>query len=227
MSELSSEAIISPDQLADVLKRHGMDFDTVRIELLARYVNRLWRWNRRVNLTRHTDVESFVCRDVWDSWQLSECLGPSEEILDVGSGGGVPGLLLAILRPDLEVAVCDSVGKKASVLDDLVSHLHLPIPVYAARAEELVEEFRFDSLVARAVGPLPKLAKWFQERWHNFGRLLAIKGPRWVSERGEARHLGLMHGVQLRKLKVYPMLGTESESVILELRRQTGRGHGS
>ena len=107
------------------------------------------------------------------------------------------------------------------MLNDLVTHLDLPIPVYAARAEELVEEFRFDSLTARAVGPLPKLARWFQGRWHYFGRLLAVKGPKWVQERGEARHLGLMHGVRLRRIRTYPMPGTSSESVILQLSRQS------
>ena len=207
-------------ELARAARELEIELTDDQLRQLAEYANRLWSWNARVNLTRHTDVNAFVQRDVWDSWQLAQCLEPQEEVLDVGSGGGVPGIVLAILRPDLQIVLCDSVSKKAKVLNDLVTHLHLPIPVYAARAEELVEEFRFDSLTARAVGPLPKLARWFQGRWHYFGRLLAVKGPKWVQERGEARHLGLMHGVRLRRIRTYPMPGTSSESVILQLSRQ-------
>ncbi len=215
----SIEAVDS-EELYQVLRRHDLEVTSEQAGRLARYATELWRWNTRVNLTRHTDIESFVSRDVLDSWQLTEYLTSGEEVLDVGSGGGVPGIVLAILRPDLEIVLCDSIAKKAKILNDLVCRLDLPLPVYAARAEELVEEFRFDTLVARAVGPLPKLAQWFQGRWHQFDRLLAIKGPRWTEERGEARHRGLMHGVRLRKLKSYRMPGTDSESVILQLSRQ-------
>jgi len=84
----------------------------------------------------------------------------------------------------------------------------------------VLEEFRFDVLVARAVGPLWKMCTWFKPHWRRFDRLLAIKGPSWTEERGEARHRGLMHGVELRKVASYPMPGTNSESVILCLRAE-------
>ena len=99
----------------------------------------------------------------------------------------------------------------------VVQRLELSVPVFASRAEELVEDLRFDSLVARAVGPLPKLIKWFDGRWQNFSRLLAIKGPRWSDERSAARHRGLLKNLQIRKLSSYPMPGTDSESVIVQV----------
>jgi 16S rRNA (guanine527-N7)-methyltransferase len=83
----------------------------------------------------------------------------------------------------------------------------------------VLDDFRYDSLVCRAVGPLAKLCQWLEDYWHTFGRLLAIKGPRWVEERGEARHRGLLKQVELRKLDSYRMPDTESDSVILQLRR--------
>jgi 16S rRNA (guanine527-N7)-methyltransferase len=61
-----------------------------------------------------------------------------------------------------------------------------------------------------------------RNEWHKIGRLLAIKGPRWVEERGEARHRGLLKGVDLRRLVSYNMPDTDSESVILQLSRQMG-----
>jgi 16S rRNA (guanine527-N7)-methyltransferase len=83
----------------------------------------------------------------------------------------------------------------------------------------VLEDLRFASLVTRAVGSLSQLTGWLKDYWHCFDRLLAIKGPRWVEERGQARHVGLLNGIELRKLTSYQMPGTESESVILQLWR--------
>lgn len=186
---------------------------------LAKYCQLAWDWNTKINLTRHTTAELFVQRDLLDSYQLSKLLRPNEEVLDLGTGGGVPGILIAILRPDLEVALCDSVAKKAKVVEDILKNLKLNVRVYPMSVKNVLAEDRFDSIVARGVGPLPRLCGWLKDEWHKIGRLLAIKGPRWVEERGEARHRGLLQGVQLRRLVCYPMPGTESESVILQLAR--------
>jgi 16S rRNA (guanine527-N7)-methyltransferase len=184
---------------------------------LQEYVQRLWAWNEKLNLTRHTDYEKFVARDLRDTLELSKLLHPEEEVLDVGTGGGVPGVVLAIIRPDLRVTLCESVGKKAQAVQEMVQGLGLPVPLYHCRAEELFEDFRFDAAVARAVGPLYKLCNWFQDHWASIGRLLAIKGPSWAEERHEARHKGLLNNLNLRVAASYPMPGTHSESVILKL----------
>jgi 16S rRNA (guanine527-N7)-methyltransferase len=188
------------------------------VDQLDRYCGLVWDWNERLNLTRHTDYDKFVSRDLLDTVQIAKFLEPDEEVLDVGTGGGVPGVVLAIIRPDLQVSLCESVRKKAQAVDSMIETLELPVPVYADRAEKVLEDLRFDTLIARAVGPLWKMCTWFKHHWHQFDRLLAIKGPSWPEERGEARHRGLMHGVGLRKIASYPMPGTESESVILSLR---------
>ena len=189
---------------------------------LARYCRLVWGWNDRMNLTRHTTPELFVKRDLLDSVELAKCLKPNEEVLDIGTGGGVPGVLVAILRPDLEVTLCDNVGKKAKVVQEIVDALGLSIPVHSLSVTKVLEDFRYDTLFARAVGPLSRLCGWLKEDWHKFGRLLAIKGPRWPDERGEARHKGLLKGLDLRRLVSYPMPDTQSESTILQLSRMKG-----
>ena len=119
---------------------------------------RLWDWNSRLNLTRHTDYEKFVARDVVDSQWLERFLESGESVLDVGTGGGVPGVVLAILRPDLDVALCDSVAKKARAVAGIIDEMGLKIPVHHAPAQELIQRQRFDTLVMRAVAPLSKIA---------------------------------------------------------------------
>jgi 16S rRNA (guanine527-N7)-methyltransferase len=205
------------DTLAAALARHHIELPEPQTTLLDQYRALAWEWNEKINLTRHTDCEKFVGRDVVDSLAFAEFLSQGEKVLDVGSGGGVPGVILAVVRPDLEMTLSDSVGKKAKVLDDIVARLGLKTPVFHGPAQEALAKNRFDTLTVRAVAPLKKLLEWFKPHWEAFDRLLVLKGPAWVEERGEARHFGLMKTLALRKLKCYPMPGTESESVLLSI----------
>jgi 16S rRNA (guanine527-N7)-methyltransferase len=205
------------DNLAAALARHQIVLPPAQVELMARYCELLWDWNSKLNLTRHTDYEKFVARDLVDSRAFAQFLRPGERVLDVGAGGGVPGVLLAILRDDLQVSLAESVGKKARALADIVDRLGLGTPVLHARAEDVLIEQRFDTLVVRAVARLKKLLEWFRPHWEAFDRLLVLKGPSWIEERGEARHYGLLGDLALRKLTSYPLPGTASESVLLQI----------
>jgi 16S rRNA (guanine527-N7)-methyltransferase len=208
------------DSLSAALERHGIELDEDQIEQLDRYAQALWDWNEKFNLTRHTDYERFVSRDVVDSQWLERFLDSAERILDVGTGGGVPGIILAILRPDLDVSLCESVAKKARAVEDIVKQLGLPVRVYHARAEDLLGEHEYDTLVVRAVAPLDKLLTWFKPHWGAFQRLLVLKGPAWIAERAAAEERKLLRGLRINTLATYPLPGTESESVVLEIRPQ-------
>jgi 16S rRNA (guanine527-N7)-methyltransferase len=141
----------------------------------------------------------------------------------VGTGGGVPGALLAILRPDLRVELCDSVAKKARAVREIVKEAGLSLPVHEAAGQAVVKAAaargeRFDTLVVRAVAPLVKLLSWFEPIAGDFGRLLVVKGPRWEEEKGEARHKGFAKKVMVRRIAAWPIRGSDNESVLLEIR---------
>ena len=187
---------------------------------IEHYCRLLWDWNEKINLTRHTDFDKFVARDLFDAYQLSTLIAPGEEVLDLGSGGVVPGILLAILRDDIEVSLCDSVGKKAKVLAEIARELELPCPVYAERAETVMVEMRYTTVTARAVGPLTKLMQWLQPCWPSAGRLHAVKGPRWKTERADAKQGGVMKGLKLSIVAEYITPGTEIENVVMEVKPQ-------
>jgi len=208
------------DDLAAALAEHSIALPDEQVALLRRYCTLLWEWNAKINLTRHTDYRKFVARDLVDSLAFAEFLQPGERILDVGTGGGVPGIPLAVLRPDLSVSLSESVGKKARAVADMVDRLGLAVPVYEARAEDLLGSWQCNTLVARAVARLAKLLRWLRPHWNSFDRLLILKGPAWVEERGEARHLGLLRDLALRKLASYPLPGTDSESALLQICRK-------
>jgi 16S rRNA (guanine527-N7)-methyltransferase len=205
------------DTLNTVLSSYEIQLPPAQVAQLQAYCEQLWDWNRKLNLTRHTDYQKFVTRDLADCLQLSALLEDDAEVLDVGSGGGVPGVVLAILRPGLQMSLCESVRKRAAALQSIVDSLALPTPVHHARAEDLLEDLRFDVLVVRAVGPLWKLLKWFQPHWHCIGRLLVVKGPRWVEERAEARHRGYLRPLELRRVATYLTPGSQIENAILQI----------
>ena len=206
--------------LQQAAQQYGIQLAPEAIEPLERYCDLLWQWNEKINLTRHTTFGLFARRDLLDTVKLAGHIPQDQEVLDVGTGGGVPGLLLAIIRPDLQVSVCDSVSKKAAVVQDLVKKLDLPVAVYPQRVQLVLDDLRFHTLVTRATGSLAQLLRWLADHWVSFDRLLAIKGPKWVQERGEARHLGLLNGIELRCLESYAMPETQSESSILSLSRK-------
>ena len=212
-------------------ERLGLVVSSDAVPRLAAYSASLWSWNERLNLTRHTDVEKFVSRDVADAVAIAPHLETGAHVLDVGTGGGVPGVLLAILRPDLRVELCDSVGKRARAVREIVAEIGLTIPVHEGAAQPLVAAAaeagerggrpgRFDVLVVRAVAPLLKLLGWFEPLCDAYGRMLVIKGPRWEEEKGEARHRGFVKKVGVRRIAAWPIRGSDNESVLLEVKRR-------
>jgi 16S rRNA (guanine527-N7)-methyltransferase len=206
-----------PDTLAAALARHAIELPSEQREMLDRYAGLLWDWNAKLNLTRHTDYERIVTRDVVDSLALSVQLPAGRRVLDVGSGGGVPGVILAVTRPDLKLTLCESTAKKHRALADIVARLGLPVEVFHARAEELLEARRFDQLVARAVAPLPKLLYWLAPHWSSFDELLIIKGPSWPAERDEAGARGLLENLDVNCAATYRTPVTGAENVVLRI----------
>lgn len=110
--------------------------------------------------------------------------GPAR-VLDVGSGGGFPGMVVAILRPDLDVTLLDATRKKIEFLRDIADDLDLEVEAHHGRAEELARAElggSFDVVTARAVAPLERLVGWTVPFLRPGGLVYAIKGERWEEE---------------------------------------------
>jgi len=204
--------------LQETLAAHAVEADALTTDRLDAYCQVLWEWNSRINLTRHTNYESFVTRDLRDSRQLLRHLKSQESVLDIGSGGGVPGIVMAILQPGLRISLCESTQKKAAALEAIVNHLKLQVPVLAQRAEDIVRLRGFDTITARAVAPLTKLLTWFRPHRNHVKRLVLIKGPNWTAERDTAEEAGLLRRTRIDILDSYGTTGHDGDSVILQIR---------
>ena len=123
MSE--SQSLAEALKKFEIHEKYDLKLDETKIALLSDYCGMLWEWNERMNLTRHTTFDKFVSRDLVDTLELAKLLEEGETVMDVGTGGGVPGVPLAIIRPDLTIALGESVVKKARAVQGIVVELGL------------------------------------------------------------------------------------------------------
>jgi len=134
------------------------------------------------------EVERLWDRHVLNCAVLTELVPADANLIDVGSGAGLPGIVLAILRTDLSVTLLEPLLRRTVFLQECVDLLELPnVTVRRARAEEVVGEYAVDVVTARAVAPLERLAGWALPLLRPDGELLALKGERAAAELEEAQ----------------------------------------
>lgn len=127
------------------------------------------------------EVDRIWDRHILNSAVLGELLGSGERVIDIGSGAGLPGIPLAIARPDLDVVLLEPLLRRSEFLNEVINELGLAVEVVRGRAEEPGVRSRFgerDAAVSRAVASLDKLTKWSLPLLRPNGRMLAIKGER-------------------------------------------------
>ena len=170
-----------------------LDLTDEHISSLERYLDLLLTRNRQVNLTAITDPREVAIKHFYDSLTCLAAIAPEAgaEVIDVGSGAGFPGAVLALVRPDLRVTLLDSTRKVTAFLEELVGDLDLGnARVVRGRAEEYAKTEegggRFDLVVTRAAGGLVQVAKWCRGLLKEEGELLLMKGPRGEQELAEA-----------------------------------------
>jgi 16S rRNA (guanine527-N7)-methyltransferase len=175
----------------------------------ALYRERLLEWNQRVNLTAVRDAEQVEERHFVDSLNCllvlpaAQSSAPALRLLDVGSGGGFPGLPLKLARPDLRLTLLDSVRKKTRFLESVVAELGLVgVEVLTGRAEDLARAVeyreRFDLVVARALAPLPVLLELCLPFLQIGGRLIAPRRGDLLAEQEAAEQAARLLGAEFR-----------------------------
>src|SRR4051794_9260225 len=171
----------------DLAARAGLSLTAEQHARLARYLDPLLAANATMNLTRITDRAAAEVQHVGDSLTVLPFLPKTPHALaDVGTGGGVPGIPLAIARPDARITLIEATKKKAAFLRDAVAALQLPnVSIVDARAEDAAhgeQREAFDIAVARAVATMDWLVEWCLPLVTKGGKMLAMKGPKVAEE---------------------------------------------
>lgn len=171
-----------PPELDARLAALGVTLPADAVARLGSFLALLLAMNEHVNLTAITEPNEAWSRHVLDALTLAPLLADlpaGARLLDVGSGGGVPGIPLAIARPDLHVTLLDATEKKVVFLRAVSAELGLAnVDAVCGRAEDVDLGAGFDVVVARAVAKLPTLLGWTAPFAKRGGRLLLIKGER-------------------------------------------------
>jgi len=168
--------------LADQLQRAGLSVSPESLPPLLFYLEELARWNQRHNLTAIRDPLTAIENHLVDSLTLLPHLPQGCRLLDFGSGAGLPGLPLRIVRPDLRLTSLDAVGKKLAFQRHFARLLKLrEIDFVHARLEDFAadphHQGQFERVVFRAVGEIEKFAPLARPLLKPAAELLAMKGP--------------------------------------------------
>lgn len=165
--------------LADGAKALGVSLAPAQGAQILAYLDLLAKWNRTINLTAIRDPERMLTHHALDALAVLPHLPTRAglSLLDVGSGGGIPGIPLAIMRPDWRVALVDASRKKTSFLTQAAIELGLVnVVVHAARVEELAPPAPYDIVISRAFAALAEFVNASAQHVARGGLLAAMKG---------------------------------------------------
>ncbi len=155
----------------------GLPITEEQIEKMLAYLALLVKWNSVYNLTSIRDPQDMVKQHLLDSLSAVHAFTQAKNVLDVGSGGGLPGIILAIVFPSTSISMIDTVNKKTAFLTQVKAELKLKnVTVHTGRVELLKVENKFDVITSRAFSELNNFVNWSHHLLQEGGRFLAMKG---------------------------------------------------
>jgi len=178
-----SSAVIMPDQLVYLRKKIvrgievlGLDVSDQKLDLLLEYLQLFHKWNRTYNLSAVRNPEEMVHRHLLDSLSVIPHIN-GKNFIDVGTGGGLPGIPLAIMFPEKSFTLLDSNGKKTRFLFQVKTSLHLDnVTVENQRVEAFQPETKFCAVISRAFASIEDMVKGCHHLLSENGLFYAMKG---------------------------------------------------
>lgn len=204
-------------QLEEGVTALSLDMSPAQIDKLLDYLALLAKWNAVYNLTAVRDPAQMVVQHLLDSLAAVSAFAGAHRVLDVGSGGGLPGMVLAIwaqeVHPDMRIAMIDTVHKKTAFLTQVKAELGLSnVTVHTGRVEALHVEKQYDVITSRAFADLSDFVNWSGHLLAPGGRFIAMKG---VAANEETDRLPPAWHVEKKQPLAVPGLGAERHLVFI------------
>ena len=191
-----------------------LDVTPAQQEKLLDYLALMNKWNGVYNLTSLRDPMQMVTHHLLDSLAAVPAFAGARNVLDVGAGGGLPGVVLAICRPDMKVSMIDTVHKKTAFLKQVKAELELAnVTVHTMKVQDLDVSDKFDVITSRAFADLSDFLEWSGHLLQEGGKFIALKGTAPAEEQERVPAAWKVTGLQ--PLQV-PRLGAERHLVFVE-----------
>lgn len=179
MKSLTDEEFIKT--LIQECKKQNIELDENKAKALKEYKELLVEWNEKMNLTAITEDYEVIIKHFVDCLECTHLITDEKKIIDVGTGAGFPGMVLAIYYPQIDFTLLDGLNKRLIFLEEVVNKLGLKnVKIVHARAEEAArnEEYfeTFDAVVSRAVANLPVLLEYTSPYIKVNGKCIVMKG---------------------------------------------------
>jgi 16S rRNA (guanine527-N7)-methyltransferase len=179
------------DNSWNILEQWFPELSTESWEQLKEYIALLREWNEKINLVSRKDMDRLETKHLAHCLTITNFLRlmPKSQVLDVGTGGGLPGIPLAICYPQARFTLMDSIGKKVMAVEDMVKRLNLKnVEIRRGRVEELPKKRSYDFIIGRAVSALPTFFGWVNNKIRKGARnspangILYLKGGDYSEE---------------------------------------------
>lgn len=211
------------NKLTEKLSKLNTKIADEQVEQLYKYMNLLIKWNEKINLTAIIEPEDIILKHFVDSLTVLKEIPKNAKVADIGTGAGFPGLPIKILRPDIEVALIDSLNKRIKFLDEVIMENNLKhVHATHARAEEIGhnKEFRqqFDVVTSRAVAKLNVLLEYMMPLTKIGGTCICLKGPNIEEEVKEAENAIEVLGGKLEKIEKLTLPDSDNERTIVVIK---------
>ncbi|EIJ44729.1 16S rRNA methyltransferase GidB [Herbaspirillum sp. GW103] len=199
----------------------GLTLSDAQIDKLMAYQALLAKWNKVYNLTALRDPAQMVTHHLLDSLSAMSAFAGARRVLDVGAGGGLPGIVLAIwaaeAQPQMQITLVDTVQKKTAFLNQVKAQLHLSnVTVLHARVEQLPVEQQYDVITSRAFAELKDFVTWSNHLLQQGGQYIALKG---VLPQEEIDRLPA--GWTVRQVQPLQVPGLDAERHLIFMERTT------
>jgi 16S rRNA (guanine527-N7)-methyltransferase len=200
--------------LGEGIAEMKLDVSPSQQEQLLDYLALMFKWNSVYNLTSLRDPMQMVTHHLLDSLAAVPAFAGAKNVLDVGAGGGLPGIVLAVTRPDMKVSMIDTVHKKTAFLTQVKAQLGLAnVSIYTMKVQELAVSDKFDVITSRAFADLSDFVNWSSHLLAEQGRYIALKG---VAPQEEQQRLPAAWRVSGVEPLQVPRLGAERHLVHIE-----------
>ena len=210
--------------LVSTLNQLNIPIEDEQADALLSFMEILLEANKHINLTSITEPEDFILKHIVDSLIMlsKDYVKEGIKVLDLGTGGGFPGIPLKILYPEIQITLVDSVGKKLKFIDDAARNLGIKVELVHERAEILGKNKKYrekyDIVISRAVANMQTLSELCLPLVKVDGLMIASKGPKYNEELDAAKNAMKILGGQVKSIEdcTIPIAELERHVIIIE-----------